>query len=190
MTERGSQQHAIADRQTGELLDLVSTLDEATSRLPCPGREKLGDGTVAANARAHGRQLRTDRGIRWRDRPRVRAAARAQRRSSPTRRSVHSDDTDLDGLIEQIGVTRDSLACIAEFSDSQLDAVPPAGSFRSADGDRTVEQVLAALLRHQRHQLDALRTATGRLRPSSQALPHTGESNYLPELDRESKRVW
>src|SRR6516164_2669297 len=51
MTERTSQLHATADEQIGELLDLISTIDEATARRPCPGREKLGDGTVAANAR-------------------------------------------------------------------------------------------------------------------------------------------
>jgi hypothetical protein len=51
MTERGKQLHATADRQIAELIALVSTLDEANLRRPCPGREKLGDGTVAAAAR-------------------------------------------------------------------------------------------------------------------------------------------
>jgi hypothetical protein len=53
MTERGKQLQATADGQIAELIDLVSTVDEATLRLPCPGREKLGDGTVAASMR-HG----------------------------------------------------------------------------------------------------------------------------------------
>jgi hypothetical protein len=51
MTERGQQLHAIADGQIVELIDLVSALDQAALRLPCPGREKLGDGTIAASAR-------------------------------------------------------------------------------------------------------------------------------------------
>jgi hypothetical protein len=51
MTERANQLHLTADRQIAELLGVIFTLDEDTSRLPCPGREKLGDGTVAACAR-------------------------------------------------------------------------------------------------------------------------------------------
>jgi hypothetical protein len=51
MTERAEQLHGTADGQIGELIGLISTLDEATLWLPCPGREQLGDGTVAACAR-------------------------------------------------------------------------------------------------------------------------------------------
>jgi hypothetical protein len=51
MTERAKQLHATADRQIAELIALITTLDEATFRLPFPCREKLGDGTVAASAR-------------------------------------------------------------------------------------------------------------------------------------------
>jgi hypothetical protein len=51
MNERAKQLHAIADRQIAGLIDLISTLDEATLGLPCPGREKLGDGTIGAAAR-------------------------------------------------------------------------------------------------------------------------------------------
>src|SRR5262249_60429534 len=51
MTERANQLRMTADRQIAELLGFILTLDEADSRRPCPGREKLGDGTVAACAR-------------------------------------------------------------------------------------------------------------------------------------------
>lgn len=51
MTEHAKQLHATADRQIAELIGLITTLDEPTSRLPCPGREKLGDGTIGASAR-------------------------------------------------------------------------------------------------------------------------------------------
>ena len=43
MTERGEQLYATAVGQIVELIGLISTLDDATLRLPCPGREKLGD---------------------------------------------------------------------------------------------------------------------------------------------------
>lgn len=48
---------------------------------------------------------------------------------------------------------------IAELADSQLDAIPPKDAFRFCDGQRTLEQVLAGLLKHQGHQLEALRSA-------------------------------
>ena len=51
MTERGKQLHAIADGQIAELIALIATVDEAALRLPCPDREKLGDGTVGASVR-------------------------------------------------------------------------------------------------------------------------------------------
>ena len=50
MTERGKQLQATTDAQVGELIALISALDEAALRRPCPGREKLGDGTVGASA--------------------------------------------------------------------------------------------------------------------------------------------
>src|SRR3979411_558318 len=51
MNERGTQLQETANGQISELIGLISTRSEATLRLPCPGREKLGDGTVAACAR-------------------------------------------------------------------------------------------------------------------------------------------
>jgi hypothetical protein len=72
-----------------------------------------------------------------------------------------ADNADLGTLVEQLGTTRDALARVSELTDSQLDAIPPAGSVRFADGKRTVEEVLAGLLKHQRHQLDALEAAIG-----------------------------
>ena len=185
MTERTSQLHAAADEQIGELLDLISTIDEATARRPCPGREKLGDGTVAANARHTADNYQriaaflseTDRTPLEREAGRGRAhrIPRALRilghrpphtehesGGDPGRHDVSytADNADLGALIEQLGTTRDTLAR-AELTDTQLDAIPPAGSFRFADGKRTVEQVLVGLLRHQRRQLDALKAAVG-----------------------------
>jgi hypothetical protein len=50
MNERGLQLLQTANRQIGELLELLSTQDERALRRPCPGREKLGDGTIGATA--------------------------------------------------------------------------------------------------------------------------------------------
>jgi len=183
MTERGGELHATADRQVAELVDLVSSVDDATLRMPCPGREKLGDGTIGASA--------------WHtadNYQRIAAFAQTSDQKSgalePARHGGHriprflraighgpsdhpehdpgpgrhdaeytAHTIDLATLVEQLSATRDTLGRIAELTDTQLDAIPPDGSFRFCDGNRTLEQVLAGLLKHQAPQIEALRTA-------------------------------
>ncbi len=50
MSDRGLDLRRTADAQIGELIELLSTRGQLVLGLPCPGREKLGDGTVAACA--------------------------------------------------------------------------------------------------------------------------------------------
>jgi hypothetical protein len=50
MSERGTQLFDTAERQISELIGLLSARGQASLSLSCPGREKLGDGTVAALA--------------------------------------------------------------------------------------------------------------------------------------------
>jgi hypothetical protein len=50
MSERGTQLFDTADGQISGLIGLFSGRDEAALSLRCAGREKLGDGTVAALA--------------------------------------------------------------------------------------------------------------------------------------------
>jgi hypothetical protein len=181
MTKRAERLHATADEQIAELIELASTLDEATARLPCPGREKLGDGTIAASVRhtadnyerigvfinasdemsgAHGR-----RGAH--------SAPSAVRGlgHGPTRNPEHgpeanqhdrqytADNLDLSALIQQLSASRSAMRRLAGLADTQLDAIPPDGSFRFCDGQRTLAQVLTSLLKHQRHQVDTVRAA-------------------------------
>jgi hypothetical protein len=184
MTERSNQLHLTADRQIAELLELISTLDDDSSRVPCPGREKLGDGTVAACVRhtADNYQriaafVTTSDQMSARHEPCQHGGHRRPRflRSMGHGPASHSengsdaashdgpytaDNTDLAFVTAQLSTTRDILEQIAELSDSQLDAIPPEGTFRFCDGQRTLEQVLSSLLAHQAHQLDALKAAT------------------------------
>ena len=184
MTERAIQLHATADGQIAELISLIAAIDEATLRLPCPGREKLGDGTVAASARhaadnyqrivafvetsdrmsgGHGQTRRSGHRM-----PRFLRAFghgpsdRAQHGPGPHRHEDQytADNIDLDLVGKQLSASRTALGRIAQLTDSQLDAIPPKDSFRFCDGQRTLEQVLAGLLKHQGHQVDALRAAT------------------------------
>ncbi len=72
-----------------------------------------------------------------------------------------AESVDLDGLLERLSAARDALSVLAELTDEQLDTVPPADSFRFCDGQRNLEQVVAGLLRHQSHQVDAVTAALG-----------------------------
>ena len=184
MTERGKELHATADGQIAGLIDLMSTLDEAALRLPCPGREKLGDGTVAASVRHTAENYQRIAAF-------VQASGRMSRGHEPTRPGVHrmprflrargdgpsdhaehgpgagqdedeytADNTDPGAVVEQLSASRVTFGRVTELTNSQLDAIPPKDSFRFCDGQRTLEQVLASLLKHQSHQVDALKAAT------------------------------
>jgi hypothetical protein len=183
MTQRAKQLHATTDAQIAELIDLISTLDEAALRRPCPGREKLGDGTVGASTRHTADNFRRIAGFvetggalsgehrtaqRGRHRtPRfLRAighgpAHHGEREPGAGRHDGEytADTIDVGAVLEQLSASRATLGRIAKLTDPQLDAIPPDGSFRFCDGQRTLEQVLVGLLNHQGHQVEALRSA-------------------------------
>jgi hypothetical protein len=183
MTERGSALHAIADEQIAELTALVSSVDEVALRLPCPGREKLADGTVGASVRHTADNYRriTDlvQASDWTSgahQPSRHGGHRIPRfirafRHVPPDHADHgpgagqhdneytADNIDPRAVIAQLSASRSDLGRIAALTDRQLDAIPPKDSFRFCDGQRTLEQVIASLLKHQRHQFDALNAA-------------------------------
>ncbi len=184
MTEHAKQLHATADRQIVELIGLITTLDEPTSRLPCPGREKLGDGTIGAFARhTADNYQRLAAFVQTSDRmserhapnqedghrsPRLLRAFghgpadhREHRRGASQHDNEYTaDNIDPGAVIAQLSASRDALGRIAALTNHQLDAIPPKDRFRFCDGQRTLEQVIASILKHQRHQLDALKAAT------------------------------
>ncbi|MGH2881267.1 MAG: hypothetical protein ACRDPM_12165 [Solirubrobacteraceae bacterium] len=186
MSERARQLHAIADRQVAQLIQLLSTVDAAALRLPCPGREKLGDGTVAAVARhTADNYQRIAAFVQTGDRgsgsgaSMQRGAHRVPRllRGLGHRVPEHAqhgpgghqendrytaDGTDPDLLVGQLSAARKGLRQIAALTDSQLDAIPPDRSFRFCDGQRRLEQVLVSLVKHQGHQVAAVESAVGK----------------------------
>ena len=183
MTERAKQLHATADAQIAELADAIKTLDEAAWRLPCAGREKLGDGTVGAFAQHTAQNYerigtfvvtadrlstghRISRGGAHRIPRFVRALGHRAPEQSQHRPVNHGHDQPYTAesntradIVEQLSVARRELSRIAELSDRQLDGVPPKDSFRFCDGQRTLEQVLLGLLKHQDHQVQTIRAA-------------------------------
>lgn len=177
MSERADQLHATADA----LIDLIASADESVLARPCPGREKLGDGTMGTIA-AHtaenyqriasfvaGGTSSSDRHAGGRHgrhgMPRWLRALRRGRSGDGHRGGAGRNEdgfaaaTSCAELVERLKAGRGELARIAQLTDQQLDGVPPKDSFRFCDGERTLEQVLAGLLKHQGHQVQALQAA-------------------------------
>ena len=178
MSQSGVQLQQAADAQIAELIDLLSTRDPSALKLQCPGREKLGDGTVAASAmhtadnyhriadffnandhrpRAPGEAKRNHRLPRF-----ARAPGHAAGHSSeshPRSPGYSAQDIDLPRLLERLSTARQALRPLANLSDQQLATIPPASDMKFCDGQRTLQQTLASLLNHQRHQLHALTRA-------------------------------
>jgi len=171
MSERGTQLFQIADGQLSELIDLLSTRDEAVLGLPCPGREKLADGTVGAVA-TH----TADNYIRIAGFIAADATAPPSNRTPRSFRSIASrfgrhgrgghgpwmhgpsaaGAIDRAGVLDRLSKGREAMRVVAELTDEQLDTVPPAGDMKFCDGQRTLEQIVTNLLNHQSHQLGTL----------------------------------
>jgi hypothetical protein len=187
MSERAVRVFAELDAQIGELLVLLCATDEAALGRPCPGREKLGDGTVAACA-SHTveryqmiAQFLLSAGVMAAQhsaavprRHRILGLLLARGHTRPSHGdSGHDHDHGAHGdrhaaqnverqqLIERLTAVRAELVPLAEWTDAQLNAVPPTGSFRFCDGKRTLEQVVTGLLKHQGQQVGAVRAALG-----------------------------
>jgi hypothetical protein len=183
MTERANQLHLTADRQIAELLGLVLTFDEEGGRQPCAGREKLGDGTVAAWARhtadnyqliaafvTGSERMSAGREPSLHGRHRAPRFSRFRGHGAPSQAESGSgtvlhdgpytaDNTNLAIVATELATTRKTVGRIAELTDTQLDEIPPKGAFRFCDGRRNLEQVIASALKHQAHQLDSLKAS-------------------------------
>lgn len=184
MTERAQILAATAQAQMTELIELLTTLDEVVLQAPCSGREKLGDGTIGAavqhtadNYQRIAGFVDTSSRMSAGHQPAaqgkhhipkfMRVSGHAVQEHVPADHGTggHDDgytakNVDVGSVLEQLDTCRDKLGQIAELTDRQLHQVPPKDSFRFCDGQRTLEQVLAGLLKHQAHQLQALSSST------------------------------
>ena len=154
MSPRAQQLHETADRQIAELAARLSAAGQPGLARPCAGRERLGDGTVGAVA-AH----TTDNYHRIGRFVSALGGAGEQHHAVQHGEEDRASDVELDVLLVRLLSARDALATIAQLSNEQMDSVPPAGEMKFADGERTLEQIIASLLKHQRHQVDALAAA-------------------------------
>lgn len=154
MSPRAEQLHETADRQIAELAERLSSAGKPDLTRPCPGREKLGDGTVGAVAAHTADNYRRIAQF-------VAATPDGAEQHHPGQHGERysGPEIELDVLLAHLAAARDALATIGQLSDEQMDSVPTAGEMRFADGERTLEQIVANLLKHQRHQVAALTAA-------------------------------
>lgn len=174
MSERAVQLFRAADEQIANLIALLGAADEQALHTTCPGREKLGDGTVAAVAMhtadnyhriaeylGAGTRPGNHRPKRGHHIPSFVGAHSARGGYGHADGGVEyaARSIDRQRLLERLATARARLSSLAELSDEQLSAVPLASEMRFADGQRTLEQIVVSLLNHQRHQCDALAAA-------------------------------
>jgi hypothetical protein len=174
MEARAQALHSQAVGQIDTLIGLASNLNDADLRRKCPGREKLGDGSVgtllahtadnylriAALVAGEGPATSAPPGPVARHLRRFGRLADGWRRHRP-RDHGHGDlppagGGDADELRDRLSVAQADIGLIAELDDRRLDSIPPEGTFRFCDGKRSLEEVLTALLTHQGHQVEAL----------------------------------
>lgn len=148
------QLHESADRQIVQLIECLTRARGADLTRPCPGRARLGDGTVGA-VTAH----TADNYLRIADFVSGHAAGGGDHPPGQHGDRHRAREIELEALLGCLAAARDAIAKISRLSDEQLDSVPPAGSMKFADGERTLQQILANLLKHQRHQVDAVAAA-------------------------------
>jgi hypothetical protein len=163
MSEGESNLVATLDAQVSELMDVLHANGEDALGRQCIGRENLGDGTIAAAA-LHAADS-YQRIAQLVQRAATMAAAGTDehfpQRSHGHDATYTAENVQLDDVIHQVVEGRRRLvAAVAELSDAQLRLVPPAGSARFCDGQRTLEEVVAAALSHQQQHIKAIKESS------------------------------
>lgn len=139
--------------QVGELKALIGAADERALARPC--RAKLGDGTVSACATHAARNYRRIAAYVMQDHERGGLDGRGAADHHGEEAAAASRDGLLVGLVQ----AERELGALGGLDEAALAFVPAEGGMRFADGRRSLQQVLEALLRHQAHQVAAVAAA-------------------------------
>lgn len=132
-------------------LDVLAGLVEAgpeTLKRACAGREQIGQGRVGDVVH------HVTRVYEQVARFAVTGGGAPSGRLAQEHDHRHQEPADL-------AAARVTVAQLAKLTDDQLAAVPAAGSMRFCDGQRDLGEVLAGVIRHQQHHIDALLAAHG-----------------------------
>ena len=173
----GPQLWSAVSEQLDRLMACVAALDADTAGRACVGREKLGDGTVGAIAQhtadnyeriagfvagehGVGEQVAGGHGAHGPGAHGPGAHRPGTHGPGPGGHGSYSAATlEKARVLDQLGAARRRLALLAGASDAELARIPPKDSFRFCDGQRTLDEVLSALVLHQSHQVDAIEAA-------------------------------
>ena len=71
-----------------------------------------------------------------------------------------AENINLKTVLDRLTTGRVALSTLADLTDEQLDTIPPARDMKFCDGQRTLEQIVTNMLKHQNHQLDAMKAAS------------------------------
>ncbi|MFT3866293.1 MAG: hypothetical protein QM729_18685 [Solirubrobacterales bacterium] len=154
MSSRAAKLSDVAEDQVTRLVAAVSGADPAALASTPSGRDKLGDGSVATLVAHTTDNYRRIGGFVAGDGPPA-----AHVGPAGGGHGHGHDGPETTDLAARLAAARAALAPLASLSDERLDSVPPEGSFRFADGRRSLEEVLSGLLRHQGHQVEAIESA-------------------------------
>jgi hypothetical protein len=143
-----------ATQQIDTLAATLAGAGESALPRPCPGRDKLGDGTVGAVAMHTTENYKRIAGFLTGT-----AGPGTGHHAGEHAADYRAEDLDFEELLDRLSAAKDAFAVLGELDDAALDTVPAAGDVRFADGKRTLEQIVESMLKHQRHQVDAIRGA-------------------------------
>ena len=172
MKERATNLLDEAERQIADLTSTIASANDNALELPCPGREKLGDGSVGAAATHAG-----DNYQRIAEFARSDSSTRSHRppkflrgRHGPSQHGGGgdhgADKISMQALLDRLASSGNAIAVLGGLTEQQLDAIPRASDLRFVDGTRTLEQILTAMLKHQAHQVEAISQAVKQTVPA------------------------
>lgn len=156
MSERGTELMAKVSRQLDEMAEFVRNLNEADLRKPCPD-DDAGDtvGAVVAHMaegyHSVGRFLQSTGYV-----PGSLATGKSHGHGHGHERA-HAPEAVPD-VLDRLTSGKTPIGLLADLTDEQFDSVPPAVN-RFADGRRTLERVIDAVIAHQAAHLVTLERA-------------------------------
>jgi len=161
VNQRGTGLLETANAQISELISLISTQRGGLAS-SLPWSRKAGRRHRRRLRVTYSRQLSPDRRVHRRQSQggHHRTAGLLHGHDErPHQDDYSTENIDLQALLDKLRTAQSALRALADLTDEQLDTVPPASDMKFCDGKRALEQVVTNLLKHQSHQLDALRAA-------------------------------
>ncbi len=146
-----------ASQQLDEMTEFFGSMDEADLRKPCL---KVDTGSTVGAVAAHAAEISHYLGRFLQDTGYVpESLATGNSHSNGHGHAATEALPHLADLLERLTSGKASIGLLADLTDKQLDSVPPAGSGRFANGRRSLERAIDAIIAHQAALLVTLKQA-------------------------------